>query len=306
MLTADTLRGVWALVHTPWDARCELDEAALRDNVAYLCRSGVHGLCAAGPSGEFHAMEFDEFRRLVDIVVDEAKSAGMPCQIGCGWSHARGALRRAEYAVQRGADAVGMLFPYYIEPSVTEGVRFFEEVARTCGPVPLVHCNTPHAGPVLGPDDYRRLKDHVPTLIGTQLAVGDPRGLAAIREGVPEVSHFSGEDTFVPDFAGGAVGICSWLAVTNPRLAVEWYEACLRGDWDRAMSTQTRVNRYQIEVKTRWRGTTGAAVNKADAAVNPNIRCSLSVRPPYTSCTPEDVERARQWAKAYFPELLEL
>lgn len=306
LLTAETLKGVWAFVATPWDEEDRFDEEVFRHDVAYQCRSGVHGLYTTCSSGEFFALEFEEFRRLVDVFLEEARAANMPHQIGCGWTDARGALRRVEYAVERGAEAIQMVFPYYIKLSVEEAIRFMEDVARASGAVPIIHYNTPHAKLTLDADDYRRLKERVPTLIGTKLPRGEPLWFATVCERVPQLSHFTGEYTFVADFAGGARGIYSWLGVTNPRLAVEWYEACRTGDYNRAVAIQALVNRYKIHVKMGWRAASDAAVNKADAAVNPNIHCNLRVRAPYVSCTQQDVERARAWAKQNFPELLRL
>lgn len=306
MLTAETLRGVWALVNTPWDQDGRLEEDALRHNVAYQCRSGVHGLYTTGSSGEFYAMEFDEFRLLVDIFLNEVKQADMDHQIGCAWSDTRGAVQRAEYAVERGAAAIQISFPYYIKPSLEEGFRFFEDVARACGQVPLIHYNTAHSRLILGADAYRRLKDRVPTLIGTKQPPGDPLRFYTLCETAHDISHFTGEYSFAHDFAAGARGIYSWLGVTNPRLMLEWYEACRRGDWSRAVAIQSKVNRYKVKVKMKWHGLSDAAVNKADSVLNANIRCRLSVRPPYTPCTVNDLRQAREWAEDNFPELLQL
>ena len=306
MLTADTLRGVWALVATPWDENYEFDEGTFRHDVAYQCRSGVYGLYTGGSAAEFFALEFAEFRRCTDVFLEEVKKTGMAHQIGCTWSDTRGALRRAEYAVEHGAEAVQVAFPYYIGLTVEEGFRFLEDLARACGPVPLIHYGSGKCKLMFEAEDYRRLKERVPTVIGTKLTKGDPLWFARICEKNPELSHFGGEYTFVADFAGGASGIYSWIGVTNPRLALEWYEACRRGDWNRAMEIQVLVNRFKLNVKLKWHGQSNAAVNKADAAINPNIHCNLRVRAPYDSCIPEDIELARDWARDNFPELLEL
>ena len=98
----------------------------------------------------------------------------------------------------------------------------------------------------------------------------------------------------------------SWLAVTNPRLAMHWYGVCKRDDWNEAMRIQQLVNLYKVHVKSKWRGKCDAAVNKADAVMNSNIHCDLRVRAPYASCVIEDIEQARKWAKENFPELLEI
>ena len=306
MLTAETLKGVWALVTSPWDEDGRFDEATFRHDVSYQCGSGVHGLYTGGSSGEFFTMEFDEFRAQTDIFLDEVGKTGMPHQVGITATDTRGAIRRAEYAIANGAMALQVALPYFMTLKPDDILRFFEDLARACGDTPLIHYNSGYTKTVLNADDYIRLIDRTPTLIGTKLTKGDPLWLATICERAPQISHFTGEYTFVADFAAGARGIYSWLAVTNPRLAVEWYEACVGGDWARAIAIQQLVIRYKIHVKLRWHGQSDAGGNKADAAINPNIRCHPRVRPPYASCTSEDLAHARQWAAENFPELLEL
>lgn len=306
MLTAENLEGVWALVPTPWNENDCLDEDALAHDVAYLCRSGVDGLYTTASSGEFYAMEFEEFSRLVDIFLDVVDGSGCGHQIGCGWSDTRGVLKRVAYAVQRGAQAIQVIFPYYIQLTLDEAIRFMQDVARVAGDVPLVHYNTGYSKLTLEAEEYRRLKEEVPTLIGTKLTRGEPIWLAGVCHAAANLSHFTGEYTFVADMNSGARGIYSWLGTTNPALAGRWYAAVRGGDFNEAMRIQRLVNRFKIEVKSTFHGKSDAAVNKADAMINSNIRCGLRVRGPYTPCTAADVDRARAWAGEHFPELLEV
>lgn len=306
MLTADTLHGVYSFVPLPWDEDYRLDEAVLRHDLDYLCGTGLHGLYTTDTSGEFYALEYAEFQRVVGIVTEVAGAAGMPVQVGCTWSDTRGALRRAEHAVRCGAAAVRFAFPFWQQLSVAECLRFTVELAAVCGDVPLVHYNTPRCKVVFGVAEYRQAVDLAPTLIGTKTPLHDPIELAGLIEGVPELSHFVGEYVFAPALAAGARGIYSFLGATNPRLALEWYDACRAGRWQRALQIQTAINRWKVLVKSRWSCTGDAAINKLDAIVNPNIRCSPRVRPPYTAGSADDVAFARRWAAAHFPDLLQL
>ena len=72
-LTAETLKGVWGFVPTPWDEADRLDEQVLRHDVAYLCQVGLEGLYTTGSSGEFYALDEPEFRLLVRAALAEAK-----------------------------------------------------------------------------------------------------------------------------------------------------------------------------------------------------------------------------------------
>ena len=306
MLTTDSLRGVWALVPTPWDRNDRLDEQVLRHDVSYLCRSGVAGLYTTASSGEFFAMNDDEFFCLVDVTLDEAKKSGTAVQVCCGATDTRSFIRRARYAVERGAAAVQVILPFYIKLVVEEAIEFLEQVATACGPVPLVHYNTANAKLTFEAEDYSKLKQRVPALIGTKLPRDEPLWFSHICERLPQINHFCGEYALAPNVAGGAKGIYSWLAVTNPRLTLAWFKACADGDWNEAIRVQRLVNQFKIHVKMQWQGQSDAAVNKTDAMINPNIQCGLRVRGPYRSSTTHDIDSARRWAEQHFPELLEL
>lgn len=225
-------------------------------------------------------MDNAEFFCLVSAVLDEARSAGIPVQVCCSAPDTRGFLRRVEHAVEAGASAIQVILPYYIQLDLEEAFAFVETAARTCGEIPLVHYNTGHAKLTFQAKDYRSLKERVPTLIGTKLPRDEPLWISNVCRLVPDVSHFCGEYAFAANFAGGVQGMYSWLAVTNPRLTMRWYEACSNGDWNEAIRIQQLVNRFKLEVKTGWNGKSDAAVNKADAALNPNIHCDLRVREP--------------------------
>ena len=238
-------------------------------------------------------MDNAEFFCLVSVVLDEARSAGIPVQVCCSAPDTHGFLRRVEYSVEAGASAIQVILPYYIQLDLKEALAFVETAARACGEVPLVHYNTGHAKLTFQAKDYRSLKERVPTLIGTKLPRDEPLWISNVCRLVPDASHFCGEYAFAANFAGGVKGMYSWLAVTNPRLTMRWYEACSSGDWNEAIRIQQLVNRFKLEVKTGWNGKSDAAVNKADAALNPNIHCDLRVREPYRSCMQEDL--AMQW-----------
>jgi dihydrodipicolinate synthase/N-acetylneuraminate lyase len=270
-----------------------------------LGSQGLAGIYTTSSSGEVFALRIEEHHRLTAAVLEEAGHHGVPVQIGCAGAGAGVIVEQAEFAAERDAAAIQVMLPYGGRLTWDETVRFFEDLARACGATPLVHYNSRHAGTKLEPDDYRRLKDRVPTLIGTKLPGADPVWFATVCQTASDLSHFTGEYSLAADFAAGARGMYSWLAVTNPRLAVRWVEACRRGNWNEAMRIQRLVIAYKVHVKRYWRGTSEAAINKADAMLNPNLRCGLAVRPPYTPCSAQDLEAARIWAERHFPELME-
>src|SRR4051812_34184573 len=97
-LTANDCRGIWAGVPMSWDGRDHFDEDGYRANVETMCRAGVHGVYTTGSTGEFYAVEWDEFRRMVDIQAEVCGRYKVPLQIGCCADSTRKALRLIEYA----------------------------------------------------------------------------------------------------------------------------------------------------------------------------------------------------------------
>src|SRR3977135_15205 len=100
-LTADNLRGIWAGITLSWDDKDRFDEASYRTNTEAMCRAGVHGLYTTGSTGEFYAIELDEFRRMVDIQVEICGRHKMPLQIGCCADSTRKVIRMLEYVADK-------------------------------------------------------------------------------------------------------------------------------------------------------------------------------------------------------------
>lgn len=305
-LTADDLAGMYAFVPLPWDANGNLEEATLRHDVEYLANSGVTGLFALDSTGEFFTVEYEEFTRVVDLLVDVVGPTDAHLQVNCTWPNQRGALARAEYAADRGVDAVRFAFPFWEAVTVEEALRFVEALADATDPVPLVHYNIPRANLVFGADEYRQLIERVPQVIGTKLAMPDELSTMEVIEAVPELAHFVGEHHFASLMAAGASGSYSWLGTMNPRLAMEWFRACESDDWTHALEIQETIWRWRRMTYDEWDVHTDAGYNKLDARVNPNYEFDVRLRAPYRGGSAADVEAGRAWAREHVPELLEL
>src|SRR5438067_3168908 len=103
MLSAEALRGVWAGVPLEWHQQDELDEQRYASNIERCLDIGAHGVYATGSTGELYAPDFDEFRRMTDIMTGVALTRNAPCQIGCTWLNTRDTMRRIEHAMIHGA-----------------------------------------------------------------------------------------------------------------------------------------------------------------------------------------------------------
>lgn len=106
-------RGVWAAIHTPFTADYRLDEAGLRRNMRhYTDALKVDGIFCAGTMGEFWALTKEERKRVVEIVVEEARGK---CKVIAHTGHhsPEETVDLTNHAARAGADFAVVINPYY-------------------------------------------------------------------------------------------------------------------------------------------------------------------------------------------------
>ncbi|MBI3991444.1 MAG: dihydrodipicolinate synthase family protein, partial [Candidatus Omnitrophica bacterium] len=168
MLTQDNLIGMWAGLPVAWNDNDTLDEAAYREDVVRCCKAKVHGLYTGGTTGEFYAMDFEEFKTITDITIDEAKKGGISTQIGCSDTYTRGVIRKVTYAAKKQADGIQVTLPFWLALRDDEVIQFFKDIASAVPGMPIIHYNTLRAKRILDVKMYQRIKDEVPELIGVK------------------------------------------------------------------------------------------------------------------------------------------
>ena len=67
MLTKEQMQGMWVSVPTEWDEDDNFDEKSFRDVIAKLIDVGAHALYTTGSTGEFYALDWDEFKQVTDV-----------------------------------------------------------------------------------------------------------------------------------------------------------------------------------------------------------------------------------------------
>jgi 4-hydroxy-2-oxoglutarate aldolase len=241
---AARLRGVFAPVVTPFDARTgELDRAAFERNLRAHASAGLHGVVVAGSTGE--AALLDESERAT--LVEWARAVLPPDRLvvaGAGAESTRSAVRLAAQAAARGADAVIVVAPHYYGDAMTPPAlsTHYRRIADE-SPVPVVLYNIPkYMHFVLPPAIVAELAAHG-NIVGIKDSSGDLELFAAYLAAQSDdfrVLTGSGA-SFAPSLARGATGGILAVSTFAPRLALEAYEASLRGDSDAASAAQARL-----------------------------------------------------------------
>ena len=305
-LTRENLHGVWAAIATPFDDDDRFDEGIFRENMRRLHAAGVHGIYTTDSDGEFYAIELDEFKRVADVLADEAQRLGLPTQVGVTWCNTRGMLDRLSYASERGILGAHVGHPFFM-PMTPESYRSFWEDVRQAVPewFALIHYNTPRVHNYQRGPDYALLQQAIPNLIGTKHVGADFPEFLTLMKDAPQLSHFTGEHAFMPYTMFGARGIYSWFVNFNARYMVDWYEEMQHERWDLAKHRQQRMHSFmQAAQILHGSGNLHGIVGKAVTAASPFLMPANRTRRPYLPVPDETIQRFRWIVEEQFPDLV--
>ena len=309
MLDLSNLKGIFAAVPIACTPDGQFIEADYRADIAKVCRSGVHGIYTTGTTGEWYAMDDDEFRWMAEAFLAETGRFETLTQIGCGGLCTEATIRRVRIAVggNRRPDGLQILLPPWQRLTDDEVVEYFEAVADAADGVPLIHYNTMRSKRFLTRKEYERILKTVPTLIGSKFISSDiDQIVALVRAGLP-MNHFIGhESSLVQLTMWGGQGLYSELALCWPGACMRLFELCRQGRWDQALELQEKFIAFGTEGQgpLRGRGYTDAAWDKGKAEAAGFLRCKRFIRPPHRCMAPEDVEHLRAIGRKYFSDWL--
>lgn len=127
-------------VVTPFDENEEINEGAWRQILEFLIEGGSTCL-VPHRQGEFFALSIEEKKRLIDLVVKEAKGRifVMPHTGGITTGEC---IKLSRYAEAAGADAVSVITPFFIEPTQEEIYYHYREIAASLN-LPVLAYNNP-------------------------------------------------------------------------------------------------------------------------------------------------------------------
>lgn len=233
------LRGSLTALVTPFDSQGAFDEKAFRKFVEWQIAEGTTGLVPVGTTGETPTLSHDEHKRVIEVCVEVAAKR-VPVLAGAGSNNTIEAIELCQHAEKAGADAVLVVTPYYNKPNQRGMYEHFSQVARSVK-IPVVIYNIPGRSIVdMTPETMGRLvKDHK-NIIGVKDATGKIERASEQRATCgKDFIQLSGEDASALGFnAHGGVGCISVTSNVAPRLCAEFQQACLAGDYAKALTYQ--------------------------------------------------------------------
>jgi 4-hydroxy-tetrahydrodipicolinate synthase len=235
-----SFKGSLTALVTPFqDGR--FDERRFRALVDWQIVSGSHGLVPVGTTGESPTLLHEEHRQVIATCVSEAKGR-VPVIAGTGSNNTQEAIELSQFAEQTGADGLLIVTPYYNKPS-QEGMFQHFKAVNDAVRIPIIIYNIPPRSVVdLSIDIMKRLYD-LRNIAGVKDATGNLARIALQRQALgPDFIQLSGEDmTALGVMAHGGHGCISVTSNVAPALCAAMQEACLGGDFVKALSIQDHL-----------------------------------------------------------------
>jgi 4-hydroxy-tetrahydrodipicolinate synthase len=236
-----TIEGIFVPNIVPYDAQGRINEEELRRIIRWLVGQGVTGFYPNGSMGEFIRLSYEERKRVLKIVVEEA--GGKPILAGAAEPNVDLVLEMCRYCADLGCRAVSITGPYYYKLTQESIEQYFREIAAK-SPIDIVVYNIPVFANEISLPVLKRLALDCPRIVGTKDTSKDmcrfQQTLHEIKSQRPEFSVLIGwEELLCTSLFMGADGGTLSSAGARTRARRRTTRAC-RAAWPpSATSTST-------------------------------------------------------------------
>ena len=263
-------------------------------HLAYLKARGADGVLALGTNGEGPSLSLAERKQVVDAVVRQRPDHGLAVMVGSGCAALPETVEVSNYALERGADAVLIVPPFFFKDISEKGLlAYYESVLAEMPPSARVFLyNIPKfSGVAISHALLDGLLQRFPDrLAGVKDTSGQLATLQGYLQRYPSLSVFSGSDGLAAEgHRLGAVGCISGIANVFPDLMAAAAKAASQQERDAA---QAAINR----VRELTHGYPTPSVLKHLLRIVGHLPQTY-VRPPLRDLTPEEAAELEQRAR---------
>lgn len=213
----------------------ELDLEGLRSNIRAYEDAGVQGYVSFGCMGEFYALNFSEFKQVVDAARDETKR--IACVFGTTFHNTKECLERTKYARDAGADGVMVGLPYLIPCTEEAAFSHFQAVNDVAGDLQIMLYNNPFSfrfnitaefwDRLMNLDRVKAVKESSYDVLHRSRVVSRISGRINVFSG--------GEFWLLADSLLGANGLVSMAGPGIPAAVMELFSSCMKRDLKKAL-----------------------------------------------------------------------
>jgi 4-hydroxy-tetrahydrodipicolinate synthase len=242
-----SLAGTFPAIVTPFtQGGREVDFDWMGGHLAYLRRRGADGVLALGTNGEGLSLSLAERKQVVDAVIRQRPDPGLAVMVGSGCAALPETVELSNYALERGADGLLIVPPFYFKDISDEGLLAYYESVLAALPVGarVFLYNIPKISgvPITHPVLDGLLQSYPDRLAGLKDTSGQLSTLEGYLQRYPSLSVFTGSDGLAAEgYRLGAAGCISGVANVFPDLMGAPVKARSQQERDAAQAAIDRV-----------------------------------------------------------------
>jgi len=240
-MKAEQFQGVFPYLVSPVDRQGNVMAEVLGRLVDHLIRAGVHGLTPLGSTGEFAYLNWQQRRRVVEVVL-EATAGRVPVVAGVAATTTAEAVRQAREFEQLGVDGILAIMEAYFHVPDSGVIRYFSEIARAVS-CPLTLYTNPNFQRVdLTIAAIEKLAQ-IPNIKYVKDASSNTGRLLSIINRVGDHMKVFSASAHIPVcvLLIGGVGWMAGPACIIPTQSVRLYDLAMNGKWQEAMVLQREL-----------------------------------------------------------------
>lgn len=282
--------GLLSFPVTDFGADGEFDRDGYARRLAWLSSYEAAGLFAAGGTGEFFSIGYDEYDAVIRTAVENSRP-GVPVLAGVGYG-TRMAVDLARRAEAAGAAGI-LVLPHYLMVAEEAGIiAHMQAICRSVG-IGVIYYARDNSR--LSPAGLEKVAETCPNLIGYKDGIGDLQLMQRIHYRLGDrLVHVGGLPTaevFAQPYL--EMGVTTYSsAVFNfvPELALRFYRAVRERDHATIDALMQSFYLPLIELRDKKRG---YAVSMIKAGAELVGRSAGQVRPPLTELDASERETLR-------------
>jgi 4-hydroxy-tetrahydrodipicolinate synthase len=187
-------KGVGTALITPFKQDFSVDLDALKIIVQQQLEGGIDALVVLGTTGESPVFDYDERRKIISLVVEEATSK-VPVIVGTGTNNTKKVIENNMQAEDLKADGLLIVNPYYNKGTQDSLVEHYKAISEKAH-LPIIVYNVPsRTGMNILPETAIRIHNECKNVVAIKEASGNISQIAHLISIKPSsLSVLSGND----------------------------------------------------------------------------------------------------------------
>ncbi len=233
--------GVFPYLVSPIGADGRVLETALADLVEHLIQAGVHGLTPLGSTGEFAYLNWEQRKRIVEVVL-AANNGRVPVVAGIAAASTAEAVRQAQELEKLGVAGILAIMQAYFPVQASGTVAYFTAVAQAASCPIVLYTNPRFQRSDLSTAVLEQLCQ-IPNIQYLKDASNNTGRILSIMNRVGERLKIFSASAHIPlcVMLIGGVGWMAGPACLIPRQSVRLYELAMDGQWPQALDLQRKL-----------------------------------------------------------------